>query len=111
MKIYCNCNYCKRKIYLASSAYTRQELANSWGADFSINCTACQSTNQFHANSVIAETSQNKIPYATTTGGGLVGFVAGPLGVLIGLAVGGVVGGVVLLREKEVVNRFNNNYL
>lgn len=111
MKIYCYCSSCNNKIYLSSTAQTRQQLANTWGNYFSVNCKICQSPNQLHVNSVKAETSQGNTPYATGAGGGLVGAIAGPIGVVIGLVVGGIAGGVALSKDKEAVNRFNNYYL
>lgn len=111
MKIYCNCNFCNSKIYLASSAQTRQQLANSWGVYFLVNCDFCQSQNQINVNSVNAESSHNKTPYATTAGGGLLGVIAGPIGVLVGIAAGGIAGGIAVNKDKEAVNRFNRIYL
>lgn len=111
MKIYCNCNFCNSKIYFASSAQTRQQLVNSWGLYFSANCNSCQSQNQFNVNLVKAEPSHSKTPFVTTVGGGLIGIIAGPIGVLIGLAAGGIVGRVASSKDEEAVNRFNSNHL
>lgn len=111
MKIFCNCNNCGYKIHLASPAISRNQLANSWGASFFINCPSCQLQNQIHVNQVWAEVSHVKTLCATTVGGGAFGIIAGPLGILIGLAVGGVTGSVALSRDNEDVKYFNNNYL
>lgn len=111
MRIYCYCNSCNNKMYLLSTAQTRQQLANTWGVYFSVNCKACQFPNQVYVNSVNAETSQGNTPYATGAGGGLVGAIAGPIGVVIGIVAGGIAGGVALSKDKEAVNRFNNFYL
>lgn len=110
MRLYCSCNFCKSKIHLAASAQTRQQLANNIGQYFTVNCFSCQAKNQMTVNSVFAEVSHDKTPYTTTGGGGLIGVVAGPIGVVIGLIAGGVVGGVALTRDKEAVRRFNNSW-
>ena len=111
MKIYCICNSCNNKVYLSSTAQSRQQLAVNWGIYFSINCNNCQSPNWVYVNKVRAETSQRNTLYATGAGGGLVGSIAGPIGVVIGFIAGGIVGGVGLSKDKEAVDRFNNSYL
>jgi len=111
MKIYCKCNLCNGKIYLSSPAQSRQQLANNFGTNFFLNCSHCQLPNQVHINFVNAEPSYDKIPYFTILGGGLLGILAGPLGIFIGLAAGGTTGGIVRSRDIESVKRFNSNYL
>jgi hypothetical protein len=111
MRIYCNCNFCQRKIHLASSAKSRQQLANSRGVNISVDCNFCKSQNQINVNLVYAESSNNKTQYITIAGGGILGAIAGPIGVLIGLTAGGLAGSVTVSRENEAVRRFNSNYL
>ena len=111
MKIYCHCNSCTNKVYLASEAKSRFQLSRSWGRSFLINCTHCQVQNQIDVNLVRAEATKKSVPIATTIGGGLVGILAGPLGIIIGLAVGGASGGAVSYNDQQEVNHFNKNYL
>lgn len=111
MKIFCNCNSCSRKVYLASEAKTRYQLSRAWGINFSIICVHCRSKNQVHVNLVRAESTKNNMPIATTIGGGLLGILAGPLGIIIGLAAGGISGGAVTYNDNNDVKTFNNNYL
>ena len=111
MKIYCNCNSCNNKVYLSSSAQTRQQLSDSWGNYFSVTCKTCNTPNEVHVNSINAEITQGNTPYATGAGGGVVGAIAGPIGVVIGIVTGGIAGSVTLSKDKEAVNRFNNYYL
>ncbi|MCO5268984.1 MAG: hypothetical protein M9897_08835 [Brumimicrobium sp.] len=111
MKIFCSCNICNSRIYLASTAQSRHHLASNFGMIFTISCTNCHSKNQIHVNLVTAESSYGKTSYVTAAGGGLMGIVAGPLGILIGVVIGGAAGGFAVSKEKEAVRRFNNNYL
>lgn len=111
MKIFCTCSFCNRKIYLTTKAKTRQELSNNWGISFSVNCSYCQSKNQVNINFVNAESSYVNLPLSTTIGGGLIGILAGPIGIIIGLGVGGVSGGLKRYNDKQDVKYFNNNYL
>lgn len=110
MKIYCTCNFCSSKIYLATTAQTRQQLASSWGVYFSVSCNSCQTQNQFNVSSVYAESSHRKTLYATAAGGGLLGVIAGPIGVFIGLTAGGITGGIAVAKENNAVRRFNSSH-
>jgi hypothetical protein len=111
MKIYYNCKSCNNKIYLSSSAQTRQQLSETWGNYFTVTCKTCHTPNEVHVNSINAEITQGNTPYVTGAGGGLVGAIAGPIGVVIGLLSGGIAGSVALSKDKEAVNRFNKYYL
>lgn len=108
MKIYCSCPYCKDKIYLASTSPSREHLANTWGSVFLIKCAKCNSQNQVHVNLVQAE-AEHKASHATTGTGGILGFMAGPLGVAIGLVAGRLLSRKVRLNENLLVQRFNNS--
>ncbi|WP_421870160.1 hypothetical protein [Marinoscillum sp.] len=46
-----------------------------------------------------------------TLGGGVLGVLAGPLGITIGLATGRVSGGIVRENDIEDVKRFNNYFI
>jgi hypothetical protein len=111
MKIFCNCNLYQRKIYLDAKVKTRRQLANTWGHVFTINCPHCRVQHQVDVNTVRAESSHNTTPIPTTLGGGLIGVLAGPLGIIIGLAVGGYTGGRIRSNDIQDVNNFNTYYL
>ena len=111
MKLSCNCNSCYRQVTLSSDAKSRQQLANTWGLVFTINCPYCQVQNQVHVNAVTAETTRNAAPVPAVVIGGLIGILAGPLGILIGSSIGGATGGVVRSKDNEAVRNFNMYYL
>ncbi len=60
---------------------------------------------------VRAETSKNKVPIATTLSGCLIGVLAGPLGIIIGIGIGAVSGGAVFYNDHQEVENFNNNVI
>lgn len=111
MKIYCHCSTCEQKVDLASNAKTRLELANLWGRTFQIKCSHCSRQSLIDVNGVIAEPRLKKVPIITIISGGLIGILAGPLGILIGLGAGGVSGGAVRYKESQQVKQFNNHFL
>ena len=108
MKLYLHCHNpnCNHKIYLASNAKSRRQLANTWGAYFNITCPNCGHTYQYNVNQVKAETSDGAVPGALI--GGLIGLLGGPIGLLLGGTVGGAISNSTAQQE---VDKFNNNYL
>ena len=111
MRIYCHCNRCNKKIYLASQSKNRVQLANSWGRSFRIKCDVCASISLIDVNLVSAEITKHNAPFMRTLGGGVLGVLAGPLGIAIGLATGRVSGGVVRENDVQDVKRFNNHFI
>ena len=111
MKIFYSCNLHGQKVYLESNAKTRRQLANAWGHVFTINCPLCRTQHQIDVNIVRAESSHNITPVPAALGGGLVGVLAGPLGIFIGLAIGGYTGGKIRNNDIQDVNNFNTYYL
>ena len=111
MKLSCYCNHCTRKVHLSSQAKTRYHLVNSSGAIVFFNCPHCHSQTHIHANNVRAESSRKNIPFATAGAGGVVGIIAGPLGVLIGAGVGAISGSIVRNKENIEIQNFNNHFL
>jgi outer membrane lipoprotein SlyB len=62
-------------------------------------------------NQVKAESTRDKAPIPTVAGGGLLGILAGPLGIAIGLTAGAISGGVLRSKDKEAAKHFNSNYI
>lgn len=111
MRIFCTCEYCNQRVYLASDAKSRRQLSNSWGPVFGINCSSCRQHNNVHVNSVRAEATHNLTPLPTAGGGIVLGIIGGPLGMIIGGIIGGVSGGFMRSNDIKSVNWFNNNYV
>ncbi len=107
MQLYLHCNTCRSKVTLSSKAKSRRQLAIEWGVWFWVKCPHCVATNQYHVNSVEAEsTTDGALPGAVV--GGLLGLLGGPIGLIVGGALGGAVSN---SSDKQEANNFNNNYI
>src|SRR5437868_6555833 len=111
MKLFCSCYFCGNKNYLISDAKSRKELLVLYGQNFSLNCIRCKSQNQFNLNEVTAESSLKNVSLSATLGGGLIGILAGPLGVAIGLLAGRTVGGLIRSNDEKAASVFNDTHL
>ena len=103
MKLYVNGK--RGRIFLNIHADNRRHLAALVGAP-----TFLLLGESYHVNQVIAENGNND----TTAGlviGGIVGIVAGPLGILVGGAIGGLLGNNNDSKESSKVAYFNNSTL
>ncbi len=109
MKLFLYCHHCGRKIYLASKAKTRGQLARQWGHNFALECPHCSNFGTYSVNQVYGEktTQGNTLPVAVI--GGLIGLVGGPAGVLAGGTIGGILGKTADDKELIEVRRFNNS--
>lgn len=109
MKLYIICHHCRNKIYLNLVALSRQEVANSWGYTFNINCPYCSYASTYTVNEIFAEEGPSSAVGGAVLGG-LIGLIGGPLGMLIGGAVGGLAGSNADEEERKRVGRFNNGW-
>jgi hypothetical protein len=103
MRLYVYDRVIQQKVYLNLLASTRSELSNTIGSQwFTVN------GRNFHVHNVVAETEVS----ATAAGaiiGGLIGLMAGPIGVLAGGLFGGAVGNTGDKTEVQRVNYFNHS--
>lgn len=109
MRLFLCCNRCRRKIYLASNAKTRKELARQWTTSFNMHCPSCRYKTTYYVNSVFAERSVQNNSLSVAAIGGLVGLIGGPVGVLAGGAIGGLLGKNIDDSDYRAVIRFNNS--
>jgi hypothetical protein len=109
MKLFYLCPTCYKKVYLASGARSRPELASQWGQSFIITCVHCTRPCQVYPNAVKAEKANLPTILATTLGGGGIGILAGPLGIAIGLAVGGITAWQLNSNTEKGIERFNSS--
>lgn len=109
MKLFMYCCYCRRKIYLASQAKTRNQLAAQWGNPFNLKCPHCRRNGLYLVEQVYAEksTQNSSLPIAVI--GGLIGLLGGPVGALAGGAIGGLVGKTADDKEVNEVVQFNRS--
>lgn len=93
------------KVYIKETAPNRRILAAKIGSNrFTIN------GRQFRVADVKAEAEKS----GTSTGvvvGGLLGLLAGPIGLIAGGALGGLIGSNNDVQEEEVVSNFNSSTL
>lgn len=111
MRLYINCYNCQCRIYLASNANSRFQLAQVWGRVFSIQCPNCGANYNYSVNQVYAEkaTERRTIPIAIL--GGLIGLFGGPTGVLAGSTVGGILGNSIDEKEEILIKKFNTQFV
>lgn len=101
MKIYVECHYCGRRIYITSKVRKRRELP----VHMEIKCPYCGSPDTYNREEVEAEAEVG----ATVGGailGGLVGLLGGPVGVIIGGFGGSILGANADEEEKRRVREF-----
>jgi hypothetical protein len=104
MRLYVCCVSCGSKIYVASRALTRAELPET----FILRCPICDGVSTYRREDVCAEQSDvNSVGAALA--GGLLGLVAGGIGVIIGALAGGLLGENFKNRELNAVQRFNES--
>lgn len=111
MKLFCKCNICHKKMTLDVVTQSRQQLANVRGVSFNAACPYCNNQSHYHVNSIRAESSYQKAAGAGAVIGGVLGILAGPIGIFIGAAAGGLGGGGIRLTDKNEVDFFNRYYL
>ena len=109
MKLFYSCAACGKKAYLASRAKSRRELTSLRGQSFLLTCVHCNSLCQVYSFAVKAEKANLPAILATTLGGGGIGILAGPLGIIIGLAVGGLAARQLNSNAEKEVEYFNNS--
>ena len=93
------------KLYLTIVAPTRSELAQRLGSEW---FTMGEHSHTFHVSNVEAEASASNVPAGAVVGG-LIGLLAGPLGLLTGSIVGGAIGNNSDRNEIAQIQRFNNS--
>jgi hypothetical protein len=109
MKLYIrNCAYCRSKIYINATAYSRNGLRRQFGDSLLIRCGVCGRQAYYPVLSVCAEANQSAGAGAVI--GGLVGLLGGPVGALIGLGLGAAVGGANDTEERQKVINFNRSW-
>lgn len=91
-----------RKIYLDVEASTRLVFMRKRGADFTIRGQL------YDVYDVWAEPSSSKTVTGTVAGG-LIGALAGPVGILLGSGIGTLFGGAAQEEENRKVNTFNQS--
>ncbi len=111
MKVFYNCTCCYQKIDLAVKVKTRKDLLDQFGRNYFIHCPNCHFQNSANINSIMAEISNINAPISRAIGGGLIGALAGPLGIIIGTASGRAIGGVLRSNDRHAVDNFNSQYL
>lgn len=109
MKLYMDCHCCGKKIYLDSNAETRYDLLNQWGPTFQIMCPHCKQQSFYDVNEVNGEFDNKAAPGAVV--GGLIGLLAGPIGLIAGGTLGGLIGNNISDAEKKKVERFNRYFI
>jgi len=103
------CENCGQKIYLDVVMASRSQLRQHFQGDyFYVTCNHCGFRNIFNVNQVFAEIEPGS-PIKGGIIGGLLGLVAGPIGVLIGGGLGAMVGSNTEKEERNRVFFFNNS--
>ena len=91
------------RIYINVLASTRQELANRIGSPWFI-----VHGQTFHVNNVRAQTSGSNTASGAVVGG-LIGILAGPIGILAGSILGGAIGNGSDKTENAQIMYFENS--
>ena len=108
MRLICYCDSCRRKIIISSTAKSRSELLYKFGYSFSIICNHCYCKNNKNAYHVYAESTYAKT-VVSTVGGGTVGILGGPFGVMIGTALGWAFGAYLRSQDRKAAKEFNES--
>ena len=95
---------CGHKIYLTSPAQTRAELPG-W---FQLQCPHDQQAGYYANQNVFAEPESGQTAGGAILGG-LVGLLAGPIGLILGGAAGASFGAATEKTELARANRFNES--
>lgn len=91
-----------KKIILDVSAPTRRQLASKIGTEFYVG------GQYYNINQVIAESNSNDTAGGAFLGG-LIGLLAGGVGVAIGGVFGGLIGNARDTEEQKKINLFNES--
>ncbi|MGP8214841.1 MAG: hypothetical protein ACLQQ4_04695 [Bacteroidia bacterium] len=86
-----------------SKAKSRRGLANQFGLQISFICPRCNCNTVHHPNEIFAE-SENVMALPGAGAGGVIGILAGPLGVIVGGLIGAAA---TRIGEETAVNNFN----
>lgn len=107
MRIYTNCHYCNQRFYLQTTFPSRRHMPPS----LSIICPFCQYQSYYHPNEINAETGTSTPLVGAALGAIVGGLIGGPVGLLLGGAIGGASGMSSDQQEREIVRRFNEEYI
>jgi hypothetical protein len=104
MKLFVRNKKSNEPLYINVSVSSRYEFAVKYGSTFRLNDGFTYSIDDIYAESESGNTTAGMII------GGVLGLLAGPVGIVIGASLGGVVGNNNDETDKERVDNFNNSY-